>query len=503
MAVLAKEIEATYEVLSKMGEGGMGAVYKVRHKFFDEIRVIKVMQAEIETVDELKERFLGEAKRGKQLRHPNLAEVIDFSVAADGTSYMVMEYIEGVNLRELMTRNNAPLDVKIMIPIAEQVLAALGYLHSKNFVHRDISPDNIMLVNDGESADPRVKLIDLGIAKSLEATAQNLTMAGKFVGKVRYASPEQFSGRVDARSDLYSFGIVLYELLTGAKPITGHDYFSILGGHLQRPPRPFSETDPGNHVPAPVREAILRALEKRPEDRFQSAAEFAAALRSTLAPSEQRTIEKPFTTTVPAMIPPPEVTEVDVAVTEVTPLTPSPSPRTREEDGRRPGEGRTIAASLPRWYPVAAVVALVLLIAVISFWTKSRQAVTKVEPVAVVTAPVTTTTAITAPAPRAVVVDVPAPAEVPGTLRINAFPWGQVTSVTDSAGAERLTSGSAETPLVLSLAPGAYKVTLMNPNSKRSVVLEATVTANAQARVEAELDRVDINRYVDAIGIGR
>ena len=490
MGVLAKEIEATYEVLSKMGEGGMGSVYKVRHRFFDEVRVIKVMAAEIETVDELKERFLGEAKRGKQLRHPNLAEVIDFSVAADGTSYMVMEYIEGVNLRELMTRNNAPLDVKIMIPIAEQVLAALGYLHSKNFVHRDISPDNIMLVNDGESDEPRVKLIDLGIAKSLEATARNLTMAGKFVGKVRYASPEQFSGRVDARSDLYSFGIVLYELLTGAKPITGHDYFSILGGHLQRPPRPFSETDPGNHVPAPVREAILRALEKRPEDRFQTAAEFAAALRSTLAPSEQRTMEKPLMTTVPAMPEPPAVTEgfTAPAVTEVA--TPPPV-RTRPP--------RTIAASLPRWYPVAAVVALVLLVAAVSFWSKTRR-VPKVEPQATntVATPVTTTTA--APA---TVVDVPAPVAVPGTLHINAFPWGQVTSVTDSSGAEKLTSGSAETPLVLSLAPGAYKVTLTNPNSKRSVVLDATVTANEQARVEAELDRVDINRYVDAIGIGR
>ena len=118
MGVLAKEIEATYEVLSKMGEGGMGAVYKVRHRFFDEIRVIKVMQAETEAVDELKERFLGEAKRGKQLRHPNLAEVIDFSVAADGTSYMVMEYIEGVNLRELMKRNNGPLDYRVLVPIA-------------------------------------------------------------------------------------------------------------------------------------------------------------------------------------------------------------------------------------------------------------------------------------------------------------------------------------------------------------------------------------------------
>jgi serine/threonine-protein kinase len=482
MSVLAKEIEATYEVLSKMGEGGMGAVYKVRHRFFDEVRVIKVMQADIEAVDELKERFLGEAKRGKQLRHPNLAEVIDFSIAADGTSYMVMEYIEGVNLRELMTRNNGPLDSAVVIPIAEQVLAALGYLHGKRFVHRDISPDNIMLTNDVDSSEPRVKLIDLGIAKSLEAKRQ-LTMAGKFIGKVQYASPEQFSGQVDGRSDLYSFGVVLYELLTGAKPITGKDYFSILGGHIQRPPRAFAETDPGNRVPAPVREAILRALEKRPEARFQTAAE---ALRSTLAPSEQRTMELTPATTVPGAPPLPAVTEVD-AVTQ----TEAP---------------RTIAAWLPRWYPLAAIIALVLLAGIVAVWVTSRNVPRRAATVAAPTVAVATS-----PAPAAaatVTVDVPAPAPVAvavvtGQLVVNAFPWGQVTSVVDAAGTEQLRAGNAETPLVIALAPGTYKVKVMNPNSNRSVVLDATVAANTTSRVEAELDRIDIGKYVDGIGIGR
>src|SRR5439155_15767669 len=136
MGVLAKEIEATYEVLAKMGEGGMGAVYKVRHRFFDEIRVVKVMQAQLEPLPELKERFLGEARRGKQLRHPNLAEVIDFSIAADGTYYIVMEYIEGVTLREVVARNGGPLDYKAVVAIAEQALSALGFLHSRKFIHR-------------------------------------------------------------------------------------------------------------------------------------------------------------------------------------------------------------------------------------------------------------------------------------------------------------------------------------------------------------------------------
>jgi serine/threonine-protein kinase len=492
MAILAKEIEATYEVLSKMGEGGMGAVYKVRHRFFDEIRVIKVMQAEIEAVGDLQERFLGEAKRGKQLRHPNLAEVIDFSVAADGTSYMVMEYIEGVNLRELMTRNNGPLDYRVLVPIAEQALAALGYLHSKKFVHRDISPDNIMLTSEDESSETRVKLIDLGISKSLEATTKNLTMAGKFIGKVQYASPEQFSGRVDGRSDLYSFGVVLYELLTGAKPITGKDYFAILGGHLSKPPRSFGETDPDNHVPAVIREAVLKALSKRPEHRFQSAAEFAEALRSTLAPSEQRTLEIPIAMPIATMLPgeqePQPVTEISESMTVHTAPAAPPQP---------------IARTLPRWYPIAAVIALLLLIGIAVVWLKSKSTATV--PIATATATNTLPNTISA---ATTTVDVPAapvtvPAAAPGQLLINAFPWGQVTSVTNAAGEEQLTTGTADTPLVLSLPPGNYKVRLTNPNSNRSIALDATVTSATLTRAETELDRVDAAAYVDRIGMGR
>ncbi len=466
MGVLAKEIEATYEVLAKMGEGGMGSVYKVRHRFFDEVRVIKVMAAEIETVDDLKERFLGEAKRGKQLRHPNLAEVIDFSVAADGTSYMVMEYIEGMNLRELMTRNNGPLDYRTLIPIAEQALAALEFLHSRNFVHRDISPDNIMLTNDPNFTEPRVKLIDLGIAKSLEANAQKLTMVGKFIGKVQYASPEQFSGRVDGRSDLYSLGVVLYELLTGAKPITGKDYFQILGGHVNRPPRSFAETDPGNSVPEPVRAVILNALEKRPEDRFQTAAEFAAALRATLSPGAERTLEMPL-----------PVTEVMTAA----------EPKT------------AVTTTLPRWYPVAAVIALLLIAAIAAIWWRSTGPGVELPPVAIASG---TTPDTVAPASSTMTVDSKVIDEPPGQLLINALPWAQVTSVKNESGVEQLT-GAAETPLLLALPPGNYKVHLANPHSNRAVVLDGVVTANAMSRVEAELDRIDINRYIDAIGIGR
>ncbi|HYI13567.1 MAG TPA: serine/threonine-protein kinase [Thermoanaerobaculia bacterium] len=483
MAVLAKEIEATYEVLSKMGEGGMGAVYKVRHRFFDEIRVIKIMQGRLEPSDSLKERFLGEAKRGKQLRHPNLAEVLDFSIAADGTAYIVMEYIEGVNLRELM-RNGGPLDAGTLVPIAEQALEALGFLHSKKFVHRDISPDNLMLTTGPDNAT-HVKLIDLGIAKSLESNL-NLTMAGTFVGKVQYASPEQFGGQLSARSDIYSLGVVLYELLTGAKPFIGTDPMSIVRGHLTLPPRPFEETDPEGRVPPALRAVILKALAKKPEERFQTDAEFAEALRGTVRPRDLKTLS----VRMPAVTVP-GTTLVDVEARTAVAKTAVDGSAATVVSGEIPSavRGRRARAT----YGIAAAV-LVLLVSGAVLWQRAKDDAPP---------PVTETNTMAATATG---VNVEAPvtaAPAPGRLLINALPWGQVTSVTDAAGTEQLTSGLTDTPLVLSLAPGAYKVTLANPNSKRSVVLDATVTSNALARCEAVLDRVDADAYVERVGIGR
>jgi serine/threonine-protein kinase len=467
MGILAKEIEATYEILEKMGEGGMGAVYKVRHRFFDEIRVIKVMQAQIESTEELRERFRGEAKRGKQLRHPNLAEVFDFSVAADGTSYIVMEYIEGVTLRDIMKRTGGPLGYKTVVPIIEQVLDAIGFLHGRKFVHRDISPDNIMLIQDG-TPTPRVKLIDLGISKSLEST-RHLTIAGKFIGKVRYASPEQFSGEVDARSDLYSVGVVMYELLTGSMPITGDDYMSILAGHVTRPPRTFEETDPNGAVPAAIRRAVMKALAKRPEDRYQSAAEFSEALRGSIPEAERRTLPEPIVTR------PSDVT-VPIAIARTVPAETMP-------DVVIPKKRSPFAL-------IVIVVALLLFAGIgILLWPKQP---TSAPPTPQPVATLTTGTTVTVQAP---------PIEN-GQILINALPWGEVESIVNSAGVEQL-SASAETPLVLSLPAGEYKVRLTNPNSKRSVTLDATVKPNALSRYSTELDRIDPDAYVAGLGLSQ
>ena len=337
-----EDIDRKYEILAKMGEGGMGEVYKARHLLLDEIRVIKTIRAQHRDDEDLQARFFREARVATQLRHPNIAQIHDFSVGDDGTACIVMEYVDGQNVAELV-RKGPGLSPAVVLEIACQTLEALAYLHRRRVVHRDVSPDNVMLTH-GERGEPRVKLIDLGIAKPQDEALYQ-TRTELFIGKVRYASPEQLGGSgggIDGRSDLYSLAVMVYELLTGALPVTGTDQASLIAGHLFHPPRPFAETDPEGRVPAAVRGVLLRALAKRPEDRFATAEDFAAALdaarRGEVAPELDRTVRA-----APA-----------------PPATPAPEPA--------PASGRR----RPRWlgWPAAAAAAaLVLAVVAAVAWT--------------------------------------------------------------------------------------------------------------------------------------
>jgi len=276
-------LEDKYEVIFKIREGGMGAIYKVRHRLLDEVRVIKIIRPQHEGDQELQERFLNEARAAIRLRHPNVAQLYDFAITEEGTAYMVMEFIDGLTFKDHLEREG-PFDLELAMEIAHQGLEALGYLHRQGYVHRDISPDNLMLTRDVEGR-PLVKLIDLGIAKRLGGATSHLTATGMFLGKARYSSPEQFSGKTeDPRGDLYSFAAMLYELLTGERPIEGTDFSDYVAGHLVRPPRGFDETDPEGEVPEGLRRVILQMLEKDPERRLPSAEEFRARLEPHRGP---------------------------------------------------------------------------------------------------------------------------------------------------------------------------------------------------------------------------
>jgi len=251
----------------------MGAVYKVRHRFLDEIRVIKVIRSTLEPSQEISDRFLREARMAIRLRHPSIAVLHDFAVDDDGKAFIVMEHIAGLTLEDVL-RSGGPPPLGLALEIASQALRAMGYLHRNGFVHRDVAPDNLMLTR-GVDGEPLVKLIDLGIAKVLAGEGA-ATTTGIFLGKPRYASPEQFRAQeIDHRSDLYSFGVVFYELLTGCCPVEGNDPASYMAGHLFRPPLDFAARDPHGRIPAELRRIVLCTLAKAPDERFASAAECA------------------------------------------------------------------------------------------------------------------------------------------------------------------------------------------------------------------------------------
>ena len=283
-------LDGKYEILEKIGEGGMGEVYKARHLHLDEIRIIKVTKPDPLGEGPEPRRFQEEARIATLVRHPNVAALYDFSRMPDGSFYMVWEYIDGITLEEWL-RRYGPLPAARALEVARQVLAGLSQIHAQGIVHRDLAPDNIML---RETRDGRLtaKIIDLGIAKRVTGEAlERMTGTGMFVGKLKYCSPEQAGSlpageKVDGRSDLYSFGVVLYEMLAGRAPFQSETPEGYLGKHLHAEPPPLDTSRlPGRIGPA-LSSIVTRALEKRRERRFRDADEFAAALTRLVPEAE-------------------------------------------------------------------------------------------------------------------------------------------------------------------------------------------------------------------------
>jgi serine/threonine-protein kinase len=260
-----------YEILGQLGAGGMGKVYKVRNVISERVEAMKILLPNLAGQKELADRFLREIKLLATLDHPNIAALRN-ALTLDNQLVMIMEYVEGQTLASRLQQG--PIPPADAVNYAQQLLSALSYAHHLNVIHRDVKPANMMLTPQGV-----VKLMDFGIARPNNEAG--MTVTGTTLGSLNYMSPEQVRGEpVDPRSDLYSLGVSLYEMVTGQLPFRGHSNYSVMSAHLQEPPPPPITVRPD--LPKGINDIILMAMAKEPQGRFQSAEAFGNALKSVM-----------------------------------------------------------------------------------------------------------------------------------------------------------------------------------------------------------------------------
>jgi serine/threonine protein kinase len=290
MTTLTGKIIGKYELLEPLGSGGMATVYRAIQQPLGRTVAVKVLHPHLDEQQDFRERFLREAKAVASLRHSHIVQMYDFDFQS-GVCYMAMEFLDGESLenrlmllREQVGDKPAPLPLDQAMRIVLQITQALEFAHKQHVIHRDIKPANIM-----QTAEGRIVLTDFGIATILHET--RLTVEGGTSGTPTYMSPEQaLGGRGDARSDLYSLGAVLYQLVTGRLPFEAETLYGLIMAHINDTPAPASQINP--NVPLVVEQIIRKAMVKDPDERYQSAAEFGADLEAVLA-GRQVTVDLP------------------------------------------------------------------------------------------------------------------------------------------------------------------------------------------------------------------
>lgn len=269
-----------YNVKSLVGEGGMSIVYRAVQDGINRSVAIKLLRSELCDDDANVKRFKRESKAVSQLSHPNLVAIYDVGVIDTGQPYMVMEFLEGRSMMDEL-ENRGPMAPDRAIPIFVQICDVMNYAHNKGFFHRDLKPHNVMLVKAGEKPD-FVKLVDFGIVAmdgERQAISQKLTAAGEICGSPIYMSPEQVLDEpVDGRSDIYSLGIMMYECLAGRPAFGGKRITDVMQKHINSPPPPFAESCPDANIPPALEGVVFKALEKKPDNRYQSMEQLKRAL---------------------------------------------------------------------------------------------------------------------------------------------------------------------------------------------------------------------------------
>jgi serine/threonine-protein kinase len=347
-----------YEILAALGSGGMGRVFKVRNVISNREEAMKILLPDFASDPDLAARFMAEIRTLAALDHPGIAQ-LRTAFQYQNQFVMVMEYVEGTTLDKLAAETRIPIDR--MLDYASQVLAALSYAHGRGVTHRDIKPSNIMITTHG-----LIKLMDFGIAKS--TNDMQLTRPGTTMGSVYYMSPEQVrGGAIDARTDIYSFGVTLYEMLTGQKPFQADTSYSVLNAQLNQAPTPLIEIN--SAISPELSGIVLHAMAKQPEQRFQSADEFRQAIRALHEPKTAPVAQ--------ASVPLGSVPQASMVIPAVAPTAPHPAASAAPQSAAAPqpqayapvpppAGARPMAARSHRglWLSLGAAMAILALVAV-------------------------------------------------------------------------------------------------------------------------------------------
>jgi serine/threonine-protein kinase len=282
-------VAGKYRLLDVIGEGGMGVVYLAEHSLIEKRVALKVLRAEYSAKPDVVRRFQQEAISASRIKHPNVLDVFDFGQLEDGSFFLAMEYLQGRDLAAELSECTT-VAPRRALRIALQMTRALAAAHARGVVHRDLKPENVFL-HQTEEGDEIVKIVDFGIAqlKSKDDAAEGgperrrrLTRTGMIFGTPEYMSPEQAAGRaVDLRSDVYAVGVMLYEMFSGAVPFTGATFMAVLSAHLTQPIPPMRHFCPELSISPELEAAVMHALEKDPDARYQSMRELATALQYT------------------------------------------------------------------------------------------------------------------------------------------------------------------------------------------------------------------------------
>ncbi len=539
------QIAGRYEILAPLGKGGMGMVYKARDHKLEEVVAIKVLRHEVASDADMERRFRTEIKLARRVRHRNVCGIHEYGEDG-GLRYIAMEFVEGTDLRKILTERGAlPLDQAFEVCI--RVAEGLQAIHEAGIIHRDLKSANLMV--DGQGV---VRLMDFGIAKQAggEATL-GATATGLIIGTPEYMSPEQARGeKIDFRSDIYSLGVLSYEIFTGHVPFRGETPIATIFQHLQQQPPLEGDTVKG--LPYELLDVLRRALAKTADQRYASAVEYAHALvqardAAGITPPATAVTPRPSQLSVAGPLTPAPGTPRPPGPTPAPgrPATGTPLPRPATGATPRPtGQGavpaapKTISTPAPTLRPAAAP-------------TVVRPPAEREAPPTRVVAPSHPTVAPASPGRRAGVspamvagaagllvvlgggalflaargrttpvekiVDIATPVSPPlgptprptssanpstGTLVVDALPWGEVVTVTDAKGVRQPGGpGARYTPVVLALPPGEYTIEVKNPAFAKPVLVKASVRKGSVETLVAEFRRVDAAAYFRKLGL--